>query len=166
MGLNVDQLSGLMAGGVLGYVLGGIATIGTILSLAYWVLQVIGRWKIYGKFGEPGWKSIIPFYNTWVEYKYTWSTTMAVVVWVIALVGGVLVQLAEPGSVLSIIASLCTIAAWVIQVMGYYRLSRAFGHGAGYTVGMVLVPGIFQIILGFGQSQYIGNSSAQSSAEN
>ena len=33
------------------------------------VLQVISWWRLFQKAGEPGWKSIIPFYNIWTAVK-------------------------------------------------------------------------------------------------
>ena len=59
--LNADQLSGLMVGGVLGAALGGLAAIGLIIQIALLVVNLIGCWKVYQKFGEPGWKCLIPF---------------------------------------------------------------------------------------------------------
>ena len=156
---NVDQLSGLMVGGVLGAVLGGLAVVGFIFEIAFAVLTVIGCWKIYGKFGEPGWKCLIPFYGTWVEYKYTWKPKMAILVWVLAFGGELLMNFFEGGSLMWAVFGIISIVGWVISIIGYHKLSKAFGHGAGFTVGMVLLPSIFQIILGFGKSQYIGNTS-------
>ena len=42
------------------------ASIGTIIILAvgWYVLQAIAYWKIFEKAGEPGWKALIPIYNT------------------------------------------------------------------------------------------------------
>ena len=52
--LNVDQLSGLLAGGVLGMFVGGFF----VLQIGYYILNIIGCWKIYNKLGEPGWKCL------------------------------------------------------------------------------------------------------------
>lgn len=156
---NADQLSGLMVGGILGAVLGGLATIGVILQLAYTIANVVGRWKVYNKLGEPGWKCLIPFYGTWVEYKYTWKPQMAIWVWVLSFGGELLMAFFEQYSPLWYVFSIVSIVGWVISIIGYHKLSKAFGKGAGFTVGMVLATGIFQIILGFGKSQYIGNTA-------
>ena len=165
-GITVDQLSGLLTGGLLGVIF-TLSAIGGLLSILYNVLSIIGSWKIYKKLGEPGWKCIIPFYNVWVEYKYIWNTKMAI--WNIALsLGGALImQIAAQGTALYYLGSAAFLAGWVICIMGYHKLSKAFGKGAGFTVGLVLLTGLFQIILGFGKSQYIGNScqSAVSKAE-
>lgn len=50
-----------------------LASIGTIVILAvgWYVLLAIAYWKIFEKAGEPGWKALIPFYNTYSQYKFT-----------------------------------------------------------------------------------------------
>lgn len=156
---NVDQLSGLMVGGVLGALLGGLATIGVILRLVYNIATVVGCWKVYNKLGEPGWKCLIPFYGTWVEYKYTWKPQMAIWVWVLGFGGELLMYLFEQYSLMWNVFGIISVVGWVISIIGDYKLSKSFGKGAGFTVGMVLATGIFQIILGFGKSQYIGNTT-------
>lgn len=158
-GITVDQLSALMAGGLLGVIF-TLGAIGGILSLIYNVLSIVGSWKIYKKFGEPGWKCIIPFYNVWVEYKYTWNTKMAI--WNIALSfgGGLIMQIAAEGNALWYLGFVAFLVGWIISIKGYQKLSKAFGKGTGFTVGLVLMTGLFEIILGFGKSEYVGNSCA------
>lgn len=55
-----------------------LASLGTflILVIGWYVLQVIAYWKIFEKAGEPGWKAIIPFYNTYTQYKFTWNANL------------------------------------------------------------------------------------------
>lgn len=51
-------------GRIEGVILGGLATVGMLIWIVISILNIIGCWKIYSKFGEPGWKCLIPFYNT------------------------------------------------------------------------------------------------------
>lgn len=44
--------------------------------------------------------------------------------------------------------------AFGLTVTLYYSLSRAFGHGFGYTVGIMFLPFIFVPLLGVGRSRY------------
>ena len=48
------------------------------------------------------------------------------------------------------------IASAVISIMQNIKLSKAFGHGGGYAVGLILLQPIFILILGFGKSTYVG----------
>ena len=39
---------------------------------------------------------------------------------------------------------------------GSIKLARAYGMGTGFAVGLILLPSIFHMILGFGDSTYYG----------
>ena len=56
--------------------LAGLGTV-FILVIGWYILQAVAYWKIFEKAGEPGWKAIIPFYNTYTQYKFTWNTTIS-----------------------------------------------------------------------------------------
>lgn len=36
------------------------------------------------------------------------------------------------------------------------KLSKAFGHGVGFTIGLVLIPNVMTLIIAFGSSEYQG----------
>ena len=40
-----------------------------VIGLIWWVLVIIGGWKMFVKAGKPGWGVIIPFYNTYLLCK-------------------------------------------------------------------------------------------------
>jgi len=141
---------------VLGIALTLITVLG-IIELIFYVLRIIAGWKVFTKAGEKGWKSLIPIYNQIVQYRLTWKPIMIVPILVLMLVGGVLVQL-ESG-VLVAVGAILYLAAAVLEIIGLHKLSKAFGHGGGFTLGLVLFEGIFWLILGFGKSKYVGNTS-------
>lgn len=152
--LSVDMLSGILVGGIL-----AVFAFGQISSFVMAILEIIGGWKLFNKFGEPGWKAIIPFYNYYVEYKYTWKPIMALPVTILGIGCGVAMEYAAEGSALQMVLSLAFLVGWVFSIVGFHKLSKAFGKGIGFTIGMVLFPGIFRMILGFGKAQYVGNTS-------
>lgn len=45
--------------------LGGLLIVLGIFLLAWAIFYVIGLWKMFEKAGQPGWKAIVPYYNTW-----------------------------------------------------------------------------------------------------
>ena len=49
------------------------------------------------------------------------------------------------------------IVVFVLTIISEYRLAKAYGHGGGYTVGLIFLNFIFMLILGFGKSEYQGN---------
>ncbi|MBQ7718258.1 MAG: hypothetical protein IJT38_03075 [Clostridia bacterium] len=143
--------------------IGMIAAMGAaifVCSLIWYVLQVIARWKIFTKAGEKGWKAIIPVYNEFVMYKISWKTMFFWIMLALVVAGSLVSSLAGTGQnangVLLFIAFVLLIAACVIEIIQLHNLSKAFGHGAGFTVGLVLLNPIFMLILAFGSSEYKG----------
>ena len=150
-----------------------------IAAVAMAVLQIIAMWKIFIKAGEPGWKSIIPCYSIWTLYKFTWTPGISIAYMILAIQGSIMVAIAQLFAqlallsydwdvafvfllialVIVLIGIALGLAAYVIQCIAMHKLSLAFGHGGGFTVGLIFLPTIFLMILAFGQSQYVGNSS-------
>lgn len=151
-----------------GYMAGAAMITGSFIFLIIWyVLAIIAFWKMFNKFGEPGWKSIIPFYNLYIVFKYTWRTSffwILIAAICIAGLGSATTQMAD-GSSLSI-TGICVIAMLiltvVIDIMSSYKISKAFGHGIGYFFGILFLPNIFYLILGFGKSEYVGEPDTPS----
>ena len=40
-----------------------VSFINGLITIALYVVFVVGAWKVFVKLGEPGWKAIIPVYN-------------------------------------------------------------------------------------------------------
>lgn len=134
-------------------VLAGYVWLTILILFIFYVIEVIGSWKVMNKFGEPGWKSLIPFYRVFVEFKYTWNPHMMWIATILPLIGQAL--RGNEGAI-GTIGSILAIVGVIFVFIGQHKLSKAFGHGVGFTLGLILLPGIFTIILGFGQSRYIG----------
>lgn len=154
LAINADQIGGILVGGILAF-----GFMGEIIGLIMEILTIIGGWKLFKKFGEPGWKALVPFYNTWTEYHYTWKPTMAIPMYVCGFGGGLVMELTADGSVPQIIASILFLVGVVFNIVAYSKRSKAFGHGIGYTIGHIVAPGIMTMVLGFGKDVYVGNST-------
>lgn len=126
-----------------------------IAAIAWYILQVIAYWKIFTKAGEAGWKSLIPFYNLYTQYKLTWNP-----MWFFVLVacGAINFAFGDTEGVFLMVGSLTSMAMGVIGIIGNFKLSQAFGHGVGFAIGLILLNPIFMLILGFGSSEYQGPS--------
>ena len=98
------------------------------------VLMVGAFWKIFSKAGKPGWAAIIPIYNYVV-----WCQVVGRPVWWVLLL------------------LICFPIFYIILCID---LAKSFGHGAGFAIGLILLPIIFFPILGFGSATYQGPSAA------
>lgn len=112
-----------------------------ISSLVVMLLSIVAMWKIFEKAGEQGWKSIIPIYNVYVLFKLLklnfWILLAAIVCLIIPFVN---------------IIALVVLLYFVFAAL--YRLSKAFGHGAGYFLGLIFLSFIFELILAFNDDEY------------
>lgn len=138
--------------------------IGTIIAyvitcIVCYVISVIGLAKMFEKAGVAGWKAWIPVYNTYILYKITWDKN---VFWAI-LIGhiGAIVLAAISGYtsvfvsvLLMVILLILYLVLIVIEITALYNISKAYGHGVGFTIGLLFVPIIFYIIIGYGTSEY------------
>ena len=134
-------------------------TVGSVVGIiVFYVLLAVAEWKIFAKAGEAGWKGLIPFYSTYVQYRLTWKTKMFWILLAVEIVSGILQNVSD-SLLATFLAAVLSIVGLVIIIMGQHKLSKSFGHGAGFTVGLVFLSPIFLLILGFGSSQYQGNLS-------
>jgi hypothetical protein len=103
-----------------------------LFSLVFGIILLVALWKIYSKAGEPGWACIIPIYNVYVLLKIVGRPWWWLLLMLIPLVN------------------------IVIYLVVTNDLSKSFGHGVGFTLGLIFLPGIFHLVLGFGGSRYVG----------
>lgn len=110
----------------------GVAMVYLVIVLVVAVISLVGMWKVFTKAGKPGWGAIIPFYNTYCLFDMSMGTG-----WLFLLCFVPCVNV-------------------VMLVIMWIKLAQAFGKGVGFGIGMLLVPFVFLLILGFGDAQYVG----------
>lgn len=137
----------------MGFLIGFLLTYLSITILWY-IIFAIANWMIFRKAGEAGWKAIIPLYNTYISFKISWNTSM---LWVMVGCFVISAVLSVFNSALGItLSSALSLVACVIGIMQTHMLSKAFGHGVGFTLGLLFLNPIFILILGFGGAKYRG----------
>jgi hypothetical protein len=107
-----------------------------ICWLAFAVLMIAALWKIFTKAGQPGWAAIIPIVNTYFTCKVAGRPGWWVILMFIPFVNLII---------------------WIILCID---VAKSFGKGAGFGIGLLLLPIIFFPILGFGNAQYQGPSAS------
>ena len=138
-------------------VVSGMSLIAILAAAAMGILVLVAKWKIFTKAGQAGWKSLIPVYGSYVEYTFTWSRLHGILVPVAMLVARIITSVADSGSVIYGLATIPAIYAGVAAVIQLHKLSKSFGHGIGFTLGLIFLNPIFLMILGFEKnSEYVG----------
>ena len=108
-----------------------------LFYLAIVVLLIASQWKIYTKAGQPGWACLIPIYNIIVLLRIVGKPWWWLFLMMIPLVNIIFV------------------------VWTYNLLSKSFGKGEGFTLGLLLLSFIFFPILGLGSAEYQGPAGAE-----
>lgn len=110
------------------------------------IIGIIANWRIFKKAGQPGWASIVPFYNSYINYKIFWGKGWLFLIPILL-------------STLCYVPVVCyfaVIALLIVYGLTTYKKSEAFGHGVGFAIALFLFPWIFNLILAFGKSEYLG----------
>lgn len=151
------------AGAIVGSMFVGIA----LFSLAILVLTIIAGWKIFKKAGQPGWKILIPIYNAYIFFKIVgmnfWGWFLAIIgtSFVAGLIGSVQYEVVDgtvniismnPAGMIFYCAS--SIIGLIAEILFSIRLAKSFKKGAGFAVGLIFLPFIFELILAFGSAKY------------
>lgn len=141
------------------------------INLLITALTLVCLWYIFVKMGEPGWKGLVPFYNIWIMVKrlkkpmrWFWIIIGSVLVLILALsvvstllMAALSLGVSPAGTVMTlsgILTGVSSIVMLVYSILLTHALSKSFGHGAGFTVGLLLLPVIFMPILAFGDSAF------------
>lgn len=132
-------------------VLMGFSLLIIVGILAILVLQIVANWKLFVKAGEKGWKSIIPFYGTAILYKISGMSPWLVLLYL--------------GFFIPVINFFVAIAFAVLSLYQPINLAKGFKKSTGFTVGLIMVPFVFRLILGLGKSQYYGFDETKTAEE-
>ena len=94
------------------------------------LISILPMWKIFEKAGEDGWKAIIPIYNTVVLLKICGLNP-----WLVIL-------------------SFIPYISFILAIIIWYNLAKAFSKGVGFSIGLTFFNLIFLFILAFDSSEY------------
>lgn len=100
------------------------------------VLSIVALWKLFKKAGKPGWASIIPIYNIVVLFQIVNISPWLILLMLIPIVNFVVLL--------------------VLSIVVCSRLAKAYGKGTGFAIGLFFLYPIFILILGLGDSKYVG----------
>jgi len=103
-----------------------------ILYLGIYAVVGLAFLGVFRKAGKPGWAGFVPIYNLIVLLEVVGRPLWWIVLYLIPIVN------------------------IVIFIIVYNDLSKSFGKGVGFTIGLIFLSVIFLLILGFGSATYRG----------
>lgn len=126
------------------------------------ILTLFGTWFILEKMGEKGWKGLIPFVGDYIICKHVWNRKGFWAMVITGVIGAVglgtsvaLIKVLDPLYCIMLFgfALLLLLVNLVLNFKMCHRLSVAFGHGIGYTIGLVILQPLFFLILGLSKKE-------------
>ena len=121
----------MMGGGALAAFAGMLGVI-WVISMVFCIFAIVCMWKIFQKAGYAGWKSLIPFYNTYIMFQFTWGKGIMFLLLLIPFVN------------------------IVIMFMTYWKLSLAFDGGIEIFLFLVFLPVVGLPLIAFSKdAQYV-----------
>jgi len=110
----------------------------TFESLWY-VVSIVGLWKMFEKAGTPGWPAIIPFYRSYKMCE---------------------VCMNRPWYWLRILWMFVPVVGWAFALYYGYQMYKAvaksYGKPETYAWGLLFLTPVFYCMLGFGDAEYYG----------
>ena len=103
----------------------------TLLPFMVCFLVLAAQWKVFVKMGIPGWKSIIPIYNTYCLLDELYGEGWKIILYLIPFYG----------------------QYFALKVI--YDMVKSLGRGGGYFIGMCLFPPLFIVCLALDNKGYI-----------
>jgi len=103
-----------------------------VIGLIIAILLITSRWRIFTKANQPGWASIVPIYNALIFLRIIGKPWWWILLFCIPIVNIVFL-------------------VWAANL-----LSKSFGKGEGFTLGLIFIPFVFELILAFGELEYLG----------
>lgn len=155
-----------------------VSLIFAVPALVYLVFVCIAYWRTMRKMHRPGWFIFIPYAPIIVFYGRCWrlhafwrylcaNIMVAISTIVLApyMVAGSPDMFNTASNTMILVALVVLLVSYIIVLVNFIRLnlhiSRAFGKGVGFALGLIFLPGIFYLILGLSKMEYIGKNPAK-----
>lgn len=99
-----------------------------VLWVVVAIIWIAAMWKVFTKAGEPGWAAIVPIYNYVVLDRIAGRPTWWILLWLFI----------SP----------------IPYIVVSFDIAKRFGKGAGFAIGLILLPFIFYPMLAWGDARY------------
>ena len=125
--------------------------------IALYLMQAVAYWGVFGKAGEKKWKCFVPVLNSYTRFKISWSKLAFWICLILALLRFspyFISEFAPDFAYGDYIAIAAAAILLIMQFISCIKISRCFGRKFGYAIGLLILPQLFMLILGLGNSEY------------
>ncbi len=122
--------------------------------VVFWLLVLIGRWRLFSKAGKPGWHSIIPFLNNYQEYAIGWKGWLGILALFCQFGSAAIAMLGSHATWVSLCIDVLFLGYIVLRLVESVKLAKAFGKGTGIGILLFVFMAVGRLILGLSKAQY------------
>lgn len=133
-----------------------ILTILCTIIVISWAITTFAYWLLFMKAGESGWKALIPIYSAYKMYDLTWKGGAYIFILIISAAAAIISTYLNDNIFALVISGAMYLAVLVVSIIATVKMSKAYGHGLGFAIGLIFLPHVFLLILALGKSQYVG----------
>ena len=123
--------------------------------IIFYIFVIIGYFKIYKKANEKGWKALIPFYNIYILYKIFWKIKYFMFLLIIYFICIFITGFIYSQELFELLMFILTLITLYHRIILSIRISRSFKKNIFWSLGIIFLPYLFVIILGFNRTKYI-----------
>ena len=132
-----------------------------LVCLVLWAAWLAGMWKVFVKLGRPGWTCLVPVWSNWQLGCAVGPRPLAIA-YAVSAAAACITFSAERLDNAFLLASFGLLLLTHLAVC--YFLSRAFGRGAGYALGLAVLPFLFVPFLALSDDEAPPYEAAPASA--
>ena len=123
-------------------------------AVAAYVVFSVAQSKILKKAGLPGWMGFVPYLSTVKLFDICWEVKYGLITLIILTFSSFFSFL-----FFGIPTAIMNVYSVVLYVNMCLRLAKSFGKSGGFAAGLIILPFVFLMILGFDKSEYLGKKS-------
>lgn len=127
-------------------------------AVLWYVLQAIGNWKILSKAGKPGWHCLVPVLNIYEEYDVCWKGKYGIYYTLMGMATGLISLFTDSDKTTpwTYVLTVLGILMFLLNLIESNKLSKSYGRGIFFTLGLLIFNRVFRIILGVSSWEYRG----------
>ena len=132
--------------------LGFVLVAGIAFVFVRYLMRAIGLSAMYRKAGEAGWKAFIPVFNTYNNFKISWTAKKFFLYAALIAVSTILGIFTE--GFMAEVATFVSISVVYMTLQQNVNMAKLFGKGIPTGVALAVFPGITSLILGLGKAEF------------
>lgn len=124
-----------------------------ICALVLLFIEGIGRYKLFEKAGERGWKAFIPILSSYILYRLIWHSILSLIRFALTFLTLFLLIQVYP---LRVVGLVFAMLSFIWDGIVSWKTGKCFGKGTVYRIALILLHPIMLPVLGWGYDRYMG----------